>query len=286
MEKIASARLLFLRLSTAMTLSLAWCGLAHETKAQTVEASPSTGSVTVTAQTPAASPTARGVQPASVGDQVDSFAKYLHFPKNPAAGAIDGAAQFYCDVSETGSVETTYAVLGSQPLFNAAVRSALDWGRFTPASVNGKAVAVYLAGTVLFVRQDGKPVIVVSLATHDRERVSKFANYIQPQLIGGLRARLLRAEAGLPPGVFANGTAEVLVSATEQGKVSSVKTTAQDAKDTGLSALLEATLKDCAVTPAYLNGKPAAGAINVVATFGDAKFDAEREYMYAPPEAK
>ena len=46
-----------------------------------------------------------------------------------------------------------------------AVQTALDWGRFTPATVNGKPVRVYLGGTVLFIHQNGEPVIVVSLAT-------------------------------------------------------------------------------------------------------------------------
>ena len=90
------------------------------------------------------------VEPATVGREEGSFASYIHFPKDPEAAKADSAVQFYCDVSAAGTVTTRYAVVGDTPAFETAVQSALDWGHFNPAKVDGKPVPVYLGGTVYF----------------------------------------------------------------------------------------------------------------------------------------
>jgi hypothetical protein len=78
-------------------------------------------------------------------------------------------------------------------------------------------VRVYLGGTVLLIHQNGEPVIVVSLAIHDRDRVGKLANYIQPQLVGGLRHTMVKAISSLTDVFPVSGKAEVAVSVDAKG---------------------------------------------------------------------
>ena len=197
----------------------------------------------------------------------DSITSYLHFPKDPESTTSEGAVQFYCDITEQGAVESTHALVGNNNAFKAAVQTALDWGRFTPATVNGTPVRVYLGGTVLFLHQDNQPVIVVSLATQDRERVGKFENYIQPQLVGGLRHALEKEIRSLTKGILVAGKAEVVVKVNDKGALSGTSDISEDPKGSGLGVLLNEAMRKAQFTPAYENGKPAAGAINVVADF-------------------
>ena len=149
------------------------------------------------------------------------------------------------------------------------MESALDWGHFNPAKVDGKAVAVYLGGTVLFMHQNGQPVILVSLATAERERVGQLTNYIQPQLIGGLADRLYRTDSALMWNRPWSGAAEVLFKISERGEIQSSSVISEIPKESGLGELLQNMAKDAQWTPAYDNAKPAAGQINVVVNFGD-----------------
>ena len=151
--------------------------------------------------------------------------------------------------------------------FKEAVQKALDWGRFTPATVDGKPVRVYLGGTVLFLHQNGEELIVVSLATHDRDRVGKLVNYIQPQLIGGLRHTMERTISSLTQGILVAGKAEVVVNVDAKGAVTSTSSITENPKGSGLGMLLDGALKKAQFTSAYENGTPAAGGINVVANF-------------------
>jgi hypothetical protein len=208
------------------------------------------------------------VTPALVKQEADSITHYLHFPKDAEAAKLDGAVQFYCDLNEDGIVETTHALVANNGAFKSAVQTALDWGRFTPATAGGKPVRVYLGGTVLFIHQNGEPVIVVSLATHDRERVGKLANYIQPQLIGGLRHTLEQALSSLNQGILVSGRAEAVVSVDGKGMVTGTSGISENPKGSGLGLLLDGAVKKAQFTPAYENGTPVAGRINVVANFG------------------
>lgn len=207
------------------------------------------------------------VRPAIVGQEPGSFASYIHFPKDPVAAKLDVAVQFYCDVGDNGAVQTTYAVVSNQDVFKAAVQSALDWGKFTPATVDGKPVSVYLGGTVLFVHERGQPVIVVSLATYDRVRVSKLTNYVQPQLIGGLRHHLENALATAKIDIPTTSVAEILVSVGEHCEIASTSVLTENPKGIGLGNFLLDAIKGGQFTPAYADGKIGAGAINIIANF-------------------
>ncbi len=208
----------------------------------------------------------KNVEPATVNQEADSFASYIHFPKETTK--TESAVQFYCDVSEDGGVSSTYGLIGNDAEFKAAVQTALDWGHFKPAKADGKPVSVYLGGTVLFLHQDQHPVIVVSLATAERERVGKLVNYVQPQLIGGLGERLDHANATLLSNRPSSGAAEVLFKIDAQGKVQGTSIVSEIPKGCGLGDLLQSITKDAHWTPAYDNGKPNAGAMNVVVNFG------------------
>ena len=188
-------------------------------------------------------------------------------PKGADAAKLDGAVQFYCDITETGVVETTHALVANNDKFKGAVQTALDWGRFTPATVNGEPVRVYLGGTVLFIHQNGEPVIVVSLATYDRDRVGKLANYIQPQLVGGLRHALEKAISTLNQGILVGGKAEAVVRVDAKGVVTGTSGISETPKGSGLGLLLDRAVKQAQFTSAYENGAPTAGGINVVANF-------------------
>ncbi len=212
---------------------------------------------------------ARSVEPATVGHEEGSFADYLHFPKDVASATAEAAVQFYCDISAEGLVTTRYALIGNLAPFKAAVQSALDWGHFNPAKLDGKPVPVYLGGTVLFMHEDGKPVIVVSLATAERERVGQLANYIQPQLIGGLSDRLYHTDSTLMWNRPWSGAAEVLFKISAQGQIQSSSVISEIPKDSGLGELLQNMTKDAQWTSAYDNTKPAAGQINLVVNFGE-----------------
>lgn len=254
----ASARAIAVFL-TVICLSVTACKKRAETAPGVATPSPETSNTNAT----------KRVEPATVGHEEGSFANYIHFPKEPGATTTDTAVQFYCDISAEGLVTTRYAMIGNLEPFRAAVQSALDWGHFNPAKVDGKPVPVYLGGTVLFMHQDGEPVIVVSLATAERERVGRLANYIQPQLIGGLSDRLYHTDSTLMWNRPWSGAAEVLFKISDQGQIQSSSTISEIPKDSGLGDLLQSMTKDAQWTPAYDNTKPVAGQINLVVNFGE-----------------
>jgi hypothetical protein len=208
------------------------------------------------------------MEPATVAREAGSFASYIHFPKD-APASNESAVQFFCDISAEGVVVAIYGLIGNDPAFKKAVQSALDWGRFKPAKLDGKEVPVYLGGTVLFLHQGGQRVIVVSLATAELERVGKLANYIQPQLVGGLADRLRRANSTLMWNRPWSGAAEVLFKVNERGRTESSSIVSEIPKESGLGDLLRNIVQDGQWVPAFNDGKQTAGQINVVANFGE-----------------
>ncbi|MGH8092872.1 MAG: energy transducer TonB [Chthoniobacterales bacterium] len=268
MENI-SVRRLAISLCSLVFLLGAFSDCQRKTETAAAPSSPTPSPAASRAANAVASPSFTGpITPALVKQEAGSITQYLHYPKDPDVAKLEGAVQFYCDVTETGAVESTQALVGTNDAFKAAVQIALDWGRFTPATVNGQPVPVYLGGTVLFLHQHNEEVIVVSLATHDRDRVRKFENYIQPQLIGGLRHLMEQAMSSLTQDIPDGGRAEVVVSVNDKGAVTGTSGISESPKDSGLGALLEGAVKKAQFTPAYENGKPAAGGIDVVADFG------------------
>ena len=266
MEKISFRRGAIPLLCLAFLLAA--CGKKTETTA-TPSPSPSASGSPANSGGPTPAPPIRGpVTPAIVTRDANSISHYLHFPEDPAAARLNSVVQFYCDVTDQGVVEATYALVGKDEAFKAVVQSALDWGRFAPATVDGHPVSVYLGGTVIFAHDRGAPVIVVSLATHDRERVSKLANYIQPQLIGGLRREVAKIIRQIPHNFPVAGVAQAVVQVDERGALTSASVVGENPKGSGLGDLLSAAIKGAQFTHAYQDGKAVVGAVDVVADFG------------------
>ena len=199
----------------------------------------------------------------------DSVARHIVYPKEMADARKESAVQFYCDIDERGDVTTTYGLIGNDEVFRKAVQSGLDWGRFQPAKLNGKGLPMYVGGTVLFLRQNDVPLVVTLLITQDRARLAKIANYTQPQLIGGLRYYLERALLGTRVENPFGATAEVLVQVGVDGSVTSTSVTAESPQGSKVGEFVLNALKIARFTPAYANGKPEAGAVNIVANFSE-----------------
>lgn len=250
-----------------LVLLVAGCGKKTET------ASPPTPSPTaIVSPANAAGPTPAppltgNVTPAIVEVGPESISYYLHFPDDPEAAKRNSVVQFYCDVSDEGVVEATYGLIGKDEAFKAAVQTALDWGRFTPAKIDGFPTAVYLGGTVIFAHEKGAPVIVVSLATHDRERVGKLVNYVQPQLLGGLRRQVAKIIRQIPHDFPVSGVAQAVAEIDPVGKLTGTSLVGEAPKGSGLGELLTVSIKGAQYTHAFENGKAVAGAIDVVADF-------------------
>lgn len=246
----------------------AGCGKKSEkaaTPTPTPEASGGPARHALTGPTPAPALTG-AVTPAVATQDANSITHYLHYPTGEA-GLRGGVVQFFCDVTEDGTVEAVYGLLGKDDAFKAAVQSALDWGRFAPATVDGQPVAVYLGGTVIFAKDKGAPVIVVTLATHDRETVGALTNHIQPQLIGGLRRQVAKIIRQIPHDFPVGGVAQAVVKVSAKGVVTETSVVGETPKGSGLGDLLNAAVKGAQFTHAYENGKAVDGAIDVVADF-------------------
>lgn len=138
-----------------------------------------------------------GFQPAMIGSGADSVASKLRYPPKERAANNQAAVAFQCEVrtdGEPSQLDIRYDKKHSR--FGEAVNVALRAGRFEPAQVGGKPVAVTLGGTVLFTIDDGKPTIAVSLVTAEKEKIVGRQNYFQPQLIGGpdFRRKLMKLD--------------------------------------------------------------------------------------------
>jgi hypothetical protein len=267
MENLSVRRLANLLLVLTLLLGvLAGCKKKTETAAAAASATPApSASPTPTLATPAP-PITGAISPALVSKGADSITQYLHFPNDPEATKLDGAVQFFCDINEEGIVVATHALIGTNDAYKEAVQTALDWGHFTPATIDQKPVPVYLGGTIFFLHEKDERRIVVSLATQNRERVRKMTNYIEPQLVGGLRHAVQNASDTFISDLL-NGRAEVVVNVDQRGVVTGTTGTTETPKGNGLGSFLEGAMKRSQFTPAYDNAKPVAGAINVVADF-------------------
>ncbi|MBA3544129.1 MAG: hypothetical protein H0T83_06795, partial [Chthoniobacterales bacterium] len=61
---------------------------------------------------------------------------------------------------------------------------------------------------------------------------------------------------------------EVVVSLDAKGAITGTSSISENPKGSGLGLLLNDAVRQSQFTPAYENGKPVAGGINVVANFG------------------
>ena len=115
----------------------------------------------------------------------------------------------------------------------------------------------------------GSRSLLFHLQQPSARRVGKLANYLQPQLIGGLADRLHHANSSLMWNRPWTGAAEVLFKINGRGQADSSSVVSEIPKDSGLGELLRTITQDAQWVPAYNDGKPTAGQINVVVNFGE-----------------
>ena len=82
-----------------------------------------------------------------------------------------------------------------------------------------------------------------------------------------MRQTMQKALAEGNRGNISAGQAEVVVKIDATGKVTDIKPISENPKDSGLAQIVSDALHQSQFTPAYENGKAAAGGINVVADF-------------------
>src|SRR4051812_42443436 len=98
MEKFSARQLAELFLCFALLFATI-SGCQKKTDVTTgASSSPSQSSFLPESVTAPPPPITGPVTPAVVNQASDSFGKYLHFPRDPAAAKLDSAVQFYCDI--------------------------------------------------------------------------------------------------------------------------------------------------------------------------------------------
>ena len=208
-------------------------------------------------------------QPAMIGQGPGSVAETLHYPPRAKAEKKEAAVQFYCEVGFDGRARHI-RVLAEDPrgAFYQAVHKAVSQGRFIPAKMGGKSVSVLIGGTVLFVNSKTGPLIVVSMATAEKQRAASGQNYIQPQLV------MSYADLTRKAYMFANSTsftgggrpnAEISFNVNSSGAITSSKIVSETPK--GCGSILIKACEGARFVPALANGKPVAGQFNLPIDF-------------------
>jgi TonB family protein len=215
--------------------------------------------------------------PAAIGQGANSFAMQLHYPPKEKAAKKQGVVKFYCEISPAGKPGHISTLYGKgQERFGTAVEFALHHGRFNPATVDGKAVPVLLGGTVLFLVDNGRPTIAVSLTTAESDKIAKLANYQQPQMLDSdalFRRKIFahRDKYTLRPGLHPGAVVRAHVDA--QGKILSKSIESESPPNGGHGRLLLDVLDEERFIPAQSDGQPVAGDFEVAVDF---------EYMRNP----
>jgi len=209
-------------------------------------------------------------QPAMIGQGPQSVASKLHFPDKARAAKTEGAAQFYCEVDESGRARHVVVFSEKQlTMFREAVQKALDQGRFSPAQVGGKPALVMIGGTVFFMTSNAQPTILVSLTTADKSKAAAGGNYMQPQMLTTFAAleRKVYARKELIKQLAAHPVAEVLLNVDQNGNVTNKKILTETTPNGGFGADLMQACDGAKFIPAYADGKPVAGQFNLPMDF-------------------
>jgi TonB family protein len=207
---------------------------------------------------PAESPA--NLRPAGSG----SVAAELHYPSKERDARKEAAISFYCEVSPNGKAShVTILEQRGNRAFQEAVEKALRRGRFTPASVHGKPVAVILGGTALFTTK-GQPTTKVTLNTAERSKIFGTGNYTQPQLVGGHEDLVRKLQtAGLNLQTAVRPTAEVLVHVDAEGNAIGTRLLRENPPKSGYGTTLMKALQTAKFIPARDDGRTVPGSFNL-----------------------
>ncbi len=222
-----------------------------------------------------------GTRPAMVTSGADSVAAFLHYPPKAKAAKVQTAIPFYCEVGANGKA-AHMQLYGPKDKgeFRKALLAALTKGRFQPAMSEGKTVPVMLGGTALFAFHGDEPIIALSLATANKQKIAALGNYIQPQMLTSsaeFRRKIMKARfdpdihlrAGEHPGAMA------MVEVDAQGNLVSAKVAGESLANGGWGPLLLKGFKGARFIPALSDGKPVAGEFDLTVNY---EFMADPDY--------
>ena len=198
------------------------------------------------------------LKPALIGDSTNSFAAILRYPKKALDNRQTGGVFFYCDVDEAGKTSNfqPFRVSTNTLEFLTATKTALEHARFEPAITYGKPTGVTLVMAVLFLLQEGEPLIRIFLNADEVDIVAG-KNVIAPQVIGGSRA--FAKGLSYPLRALDNhleGEVKVEFVVDEEGRPSQFNVLKDTAPQAGFGSRAVSHLKQRRFIPAFVNGRP------------------------------
>jgi hypothetical protein len=203
-------------------------------------------------------------EPAVIGQGGNSVASKLHYPASAKAAKKEAAVHFYCEVGRDGQARHT-RIIAEDPRgpFREAVAKALAQGRFTPARVGGKNVAVMMGGTVMFVSANGQPTIMITLSSAERDKAASRQNYIQPQMLmdfHDFEQKIILFAKAESLGFTSAPAAEITTNVDANGNAGPMKLVAESKY--GWGRVAQRACEGAKFIPARANGKPVAGQFN------------------------
>jgi TonB family protein len=194
-------------------------------------------------------------RPALIGTGEDSLASLLKYPTEALDAGQTGMVQFNCDVAADGRASNVQIVAAPQlgGPFARAVEQAMKTARFEPARLEGKAVAVTVPVTVLFLTGKEQPVIAIYL-NHSIADVEAKKNYIARQ---PLLDQPYRPDYPIPADrAGRGGRIEVSYCLDTDGRMKDLKVLEETPAGYGFAASVTDALRKARYIPAFRDGKP------------------------------
>ena len=193
-------------------------------------------------------------KPALVGTNEDSVLERLRLAASRDKSSGSMVVQFNCEVNAAGKASNVaiWSGLGGSPPYVNAAKHALLAGRFEPAQVWGKPVAVSVIGTIFCIRREGAPEVRIFLNL-DRRMLAEERNFVAAQLIGGCEElNIVRESVRLFAAFDMDVVAEYRINSN--GLAHDVRVVREAPK--GVGQLLVKSLYRARFIPAFLDGKP------------------------------
>jgi Gram-negative bacterial TonB protein C-terminal len=214
-----------------------------------------------------------GLRPAMITNGSDSVAAYLHYPKKAKEKKEEAAITFYCEIKSDGrAAHLMLYGADDKAQFRQAVLQALRAGRFQPATVDGKPVAVMIGGTAIFMFRGDQPTVAIALSTADTGKLASLSNYIQPQMLTSSadfrrKMRKVSFDTDLNWGRGVHPSAIAVADVDAQGNMTNVKITKESPAKGWCGPVLAKTFKGEKFIPAMENGKSVPGQYQLVVNY-------------------
>jgi len=123
-------------------------------------------------------------RPAMLGFGPGSLVNIIDVQKLVAKGQRDAWVMFQCAVADDGVVYGSdfFTTSPDAQMLKDEVRRRLRQTRFIPAVYDGKRVAAWFEGTVVFVVVNGKPHLRL-YASQDMDEIKRGTDFVAPQLV-------------------------------------------------------------------------------------------------------